>query len=59
MEWDMERLNSQIKFIMEIDRLKQVYRQTYLSDASRKENDTEHSWHLAVMAMLLGEYANE
>ena len=59
MEGDMERLNSQIKFIMEIDRLKQVYRQTYLSDASRKENDTEHSWHLAVMAMLLGEYANE
>lgn len=59
MEWDMERLNSQIKFIMEIDRLKQVFRQTYLSDGSRKENDTEHSWHLAVMAMLLGEYANK
>ncbi len=55
----MERLSRQMKFIMEIDKLKQVYRQTYISDASRKENDTEHSWHLAMMAMLLGEYANE
>lgn len=56
---NMERLSRQMKFIMEIDKLKQVYRQTYISDASRKENDTEHSWHLAMMAMLLGEYANE
>lgn len=59
MKLDMERLDRQMKFIMEIDRLKQVYRQTYLSDASRRENDTEHSWHLAMMVMLLSEYANE
>lgn len=55
----MDRLNKQMQFIMEIDKLKQIYRQTYISDASRKENDTEHSWHLAMMAMLLCEYANE
>ena len=48
-----------MEFILEVDKLKKIGRQTYLSDASRKENDAEHSWHLALMAVLLGEYANE
>ncbi len=50
-------LEKQIHFIIEIDKLKQIYRRTYLMDSSRTENDAEHSWHLAVMAMLLQEYA--
>ncbi len=53
------RLQQQIEFILEIDRLKQVFRQTYLLDASRHENDAEHSWHLAMLAIVLLEYANE
>ena len=55
----MERIEQQINFIKEVDKLKKIGRQTYLSDASRKENDAEHSWHLALMAMLLNEYAAE
>lgn len=54
-----ERLQKQFEFIREIDREKSIGRQTYLSDASRKENDAEHAWHLAVMTLLLCEYANE
>lgn len=54
-----ERLARQIRFILEIDRLKEVFRRSYLLDLSRKENDAEHSWHLAVMALLLQEYAAE
>ncbi len=54
---DRERLKKQIAFIVEIDRLKRIFRQTYLTDASRKENDAEHSWHLAVMALILLEHA--
>ena len=46
-------------FIVEVDKVKQIIRQTYLSDASRKEDDAEHSWHLALMAVLLSEYSNE
>lgn len=46
-------------FILEVDKSKQVVRQTYLADGSRKENDAEHAWHLAIMAMLMGEHANE
>lgn len=53
------RLKQQVKFIIEIDRLKQIYRQTYLTDGSRHENSVEHSWHLAMMAMILGEHAND
>ena len=53
------RIEKQMKFLLEIDKLKNITRQTYISDASRKENDSEHSWHLAVMSMLLSEYANE
>ncbi len=56
---EQERLQQQLNFILEIDKLKQVYRQTYLIDSSRKENDAEHSWHLAILAMLLSEYAEE
>ena len=52
-----ETLEKQIQFIIEIDKLKQIYRRTYLMDSSRKENDAEHSWHLAMLAMLLQKYA--
>lgn len=55
----MDRLESQMAFIREIDGLKQIFRQTYLHDGSRKENDAEHSWHLALMAILLNEYASD
>jgi len=53
------RLQKQLQFILEIDKLKKIVRQSPLSDQSRKENDAEHSWHLAVMAILLSEYAKE
>ena len=44
---------------MELDKIKKIGRQTYLADGSRKENDAEHSWHLALMAFVLADYANE
>lgn len=52
-----QRLAQQLAFVTEIDKLKQVLRQTWLLDSSRRENDAEHSWHLALMAMVLAEYA--
>lgn len=52
-----QRLAQQLQFILEIDRLKQVLRQTLLIDGSRRENSAEHSWHLAMMAILMAEYA--
>ena len=55
----MTRLEKQMTFLEELDKLKQIGRQTYLCDGSRKENDAEHSWHCAVMALLLAEYAPE
>lgn len=55
----MTDFEKQIAFIMELDKIKKIGRQTYLSDASRKENDAEHSWHLALMAFVLADYANE
>lgn len=55
----MERMEKQLKFLMEIDKVKNVFRQTWLADGNRKENDAEHSWHLAVAAFLLKEYAAE
>ena len=55
----MERLQKQLDFIVEIDRMKTVYRQNVLIHEDRQENDAEHSWHLAVMAMLLREHFNE
>jgi putative hydrolase of HD superfamily len=54
-----ESLRRQAGLLREIDRLKGVFRQTYLLDGSRKENDAEHSWHLAMYAMVLAEHANE
>ena len=55
----MTRLEKQLQFIVEIDKVKNIFRQTYLSDGKRKENDAEHSWHIALMAILLQEYAKE
>lgn len=55
----MDRLKQQLSFIMEIDRQKEIIRQTYLADGSRKETDAEHAWHMAIMCLLLSEYANE
>ena len=55
----MDRLEQQFQFIKEIDKEKMIGRQTYLSDAKRKENDAEHAWHMAIMTVLLSEYANE
>lgn len=53
------RLTQQIQFIIEIDKLKLILRQTLLTDGSRRENSAEHSWHLALMAIVLAEYAPE
>ena len=54
---DNYRLTQQIQFIVEMDKLKKILRQTTLIDASRRENSAEHSWHLAMMTMVLAEYA--
>ena len=54
-----KRLDQQFAFIREIDREKFIGRQTYLSDGRRKENDAEHAWHMAIMTLLLSEYANQ
>lgn len=56
---EQERLEKQIRFILEVDKEKNIYRQTYLADGKRKENDAEHSWHLALMAVLLQEHMEE
>jgi len=53
----LERLEQQIAFVLEIDRLKHVLRRNRLADGSRRENDVEHSWHLAMMALLLAEHS--
>lgn len=55
----MDRLRQQMEFILEVDKLKNITRQTYLSSGERKENDSEHSWHLALMCALLQEHAKE
>ena len=54
-----ERLKKQLDFILEIDKEKNILRQTHLSDHGRQENDAEHAWHMAIMAYLLKEYSNE
>ena len=54
-----ERLEKQLAFALEIDKEKSVFRQTHLSGHGRYENDAEHAWHMAIMAYLLREYANE
>ncbi|MDD4146089.1 MAG: HD domain-containing protein [Clostridia bacterium] len=58
-DFSEERLQKQIDFIVEMDKLKHIYRQSYLADGSRKENDAEHSWHLALMVFLLAEHTLE
>ena len=54
-----ERLKKQLDFALEIDKEKNIFRQTHLSGHGRNENDAEHAWHLAIMAYLLREYSNE
>lgn len=54
---DEARLDRQIRFLLEIDKLKSVLRRTWLTDGTRIENSAEHSWHLAVMVVMLAEYA--
>lgn len=54
-----ERLKQQFAFIKEIDKEKFIVRQTYLTGAAKQENDAEHAWHMAIMTLLLSEYANE
>lgn len=54
----MDRLTKQINFIVEIDKLKEIYRRSFIMDATRNENDAEHTWHLAMMAVLLTEYVD-
>ncbi len=56
---EKERLEQQIRFITEVDKVKNIFRQTYLADGKRKENDAEHSWHLALSAVLLKEHMKE
>lgn len=53
------RLEQQFAFLQEIDREKEIVRQTYLASGNRKETDAEHAWHMALMTVLLNEYANE
>ncbi|MFZ4656949.1 MAG: HD domain-containing protein [Caldilineaceae bacterium] len=55
----MERLAQQIAFIMELDKLKSILRRSYVTHANRRENSAEHSWHIALAALTLAEYANE
>jgi putative hydrolase of HD superfamily len=54
-----ERFKRQIDFILEVDKLKQILRRTVLTDRSRQENSAEHSWHIALMVLVLSEYADE
>ena len=56
---DMDRFKKQLDFILEIDKEKEIYRQTHLTEYKRQENDAEHAWHMAIMIYLLKEYANE
>ncbi|MBR6467094.1 MAG: HD domain-containing protein, partial [Desulfovibrio sp.] len=59
MEDMSERLKRQMAFALEIDKEKNIFRQTHLSGGGRSENDAEHAWHMAIMAYLLREHANE
>lgn len=58
-DFDAERFSKQIEFLVEMDKMKNIYRQTPVLHENRKENDAEHAWHLAMMAMVLAEYAEE
>jgi putative hydrolase of HD superfamily len=57
MPWPEGRLGRQLRFLLEIDRLKSIARQTAIADGSRQENSAEHSWHLAMCALVLAEQA--
>ncbi|HKL99789.1 MAG TPA: HD domain-containing protein [Mobilitalea sp.] len=59
MEYISERFERQMQFLIEIDKIKHIFRKTKLFNKSRFENDAEHAWHLALMALVLGEYSNE
>lgn len=54
-----ERLRRQVEFIVEVDRLKEIFRQTVLTQSRRRENDAEHSWHLCLCVLVLAEHANQ
>lgn len=54
-----ERLKKQLEFLIEIDKVKGIFRRSYITDGSRQENDAEHSWHLGIMAILLSDYIEE
>ena len=56
---DSERFKKQLDFILEADKEKNIFRQTHISGYSRRENDAEHAWHMALMIYLLKEYSNE
>ena len=53
------RFSEQIAFLLEMDRMKNIYRRTFVLHEDRRENDAEHAWHLAMLAIVLHEYANE
>ncbi|KMQ52763.1 phosphohydrolase [Chitinispirillum alkaliphilum] len=55
----MERLEKQIRFLIEIDKVKNIIRRTRLISSKRYENDAEHGWHMGLMALILSEYSNE
>jgi putative hydrolases of HD superfamily len=54
-----ERLEKQVRFILEVDKLKEIFRQTICTQSRRAENDAEHSWHLCLAVIVLAEHANE
>jgi putative hydrolase of HD superfamily len=54
-----ERLERQVRFIAEVDKLKEIFRQTECTQSRRRENDAEHSWHLCLLVIVLAEHANE
>ena len=58
-EADRERFTRQIQFLVEMDKMKNIYRQTRVLHEDRAENDAEHAWHLAMLALVLSEYSNE
>ena len=59
MDFATERLKKQVEFLIEIDKIKHIFRKTKLFNKSRFENESEHAWHLAVMALVMSEYSNE
>lgn len=54
-----DRLKKQLEFVLEIDKEKNIFRQTHISGHGRNQNDAEHAWHMAIMAYLLREYSND